>query len=236
MGALRPEARALIRTGKTAFRPEAGDRERVLQSLTRTLGESATAGAVRRTEPPAAGPAAFPAASWALGGLAAFAVGAGALWDTHPWTTSSSPVAVVASSAARPELAPAVAAVPSVNVNDLPLQSHAESPSISARVGTRSSAASSPSDSLPEEVRLLSKAEQQLGAGHADQALSTLSEHERRFPAGALAEERLAVRVQSLCALGRVSEAKAELAKVARTHPGSSLFDRARRFCGIDTP
>jgi hypothetical protein len=123
-----------------------------------------------------------------------------------------------------------------VNVDDLPVQSHAGNPSNSGRVVTRSSAASSPSDSLPAEVRLLSKAEQELGAGHADQALATLNEHERRFPGGALAEERLAVRVQSLCALGHVGEAKAELAKVAHTHPGSPLFDRARRFCGIDTP
>jgi outer membrane protein assembly factor BamD (BamD/ComL family) len=97
-------------------------------------------------------------------------------------------------------------------------------------------AAPSPSDSLPEEVRLLSKAEQQVGAGHADQALTTLNEHERRFPGGALAEERLAARVQALCALGRVSEAQAELAKLAHTHPRSAHFDRARRFCGIDTP
>jgi hypothetical protein len=32
---------ALIRAGRAAFRPDASDRERMLQSLTRTLGESA---------------------------------------------------------------------------------------------------------------------------------------------------------------------------------------------------
>jgi outer membrane protein assembly factor BamD (BamD/ComL family) len=100
----------------------------------------------------------------------------------------------------------------------------------------RSSAARSPSDSLPEEVRLLSKAEHQLSAGRADEALATLGEHERRFAGGALAEERLAARVQSLCALGRLSEAKADLAKLARSYPASVHFDRARRFCGIGTP
>jgi outer membrane protein assembly factor BamD (BamD/ComL family) len=100
----------------------------------------------------------------------------------------------------------------------------------------RSSPARSPSDSLPEEVRLLSKAEHQLSAGHADEALATLGEHERRFPGGALAEERLAARVQSLCALGRLGEAKADLTKLARSYPASAHFDRARRFCGIDTP
>ena len=99
--------------------------------------------------------------------------------------------------------------------------------------GTPSAAARVSSDSLPEEVRLLSRAEHQLSAGRADEALVTLAEHERRFPGGALAEERLAARVQSFCALGRTSEAKADLARLARSYPGSAQLDRARRFCGF---
>jgi hypothetical protein len=73
-------------------------------------------------------------------------------------------------------------------------------------------------------------------AGRAGDALATLGEHERRFPGGALAEERLAARVQALCALRRVNEARADLARLARTYPGSAHFDRARRFCGLDVP
>jgi hypothetical protein len=69
-----------------------------------------------------------------------------------------------------------------------------------------------------------------------DEALRTLGEHERRFPGGALAEERLAARIQSLCALGRISEAKSDLARLARACPRSAQVDRARRFCGIDAP
>jgi hypothetical protein len=207
----------------------------VLQSLTRTLGESATFGAARRTDPPAAGVAgALPTSPWLLGGLAALAIGAGVVVATHPWTTAPLKVAAPVSSA--PEAVLSTAAVPSVNAEDLPLESHGESRPTLAQPGTRSFAARSPSDSLPEEVRLLSKAEQQLSAGHANEALATLGEHERRFPGGALAEERLAARVQSLCALGRVSEAKADLAKLARAYPGTAHSDRARRFCGIDTP
>jgi hypothetical protein len=236
MADLRPEARALVRAGKTAFRPHAADRERVLQSLTRTLGESATLGAVHRTEPPAGAAGPFPLGSWVLGGLGALAIGAAVVLAMHPSTTASSRVAApMSSSISTVESAPS-AAVPSVNADDLPVQNHAESPSLLPRPGTRSSVARSPSDSLPEEVRLLSKAEQQLNAGHAAEALSTLGEHERRFPGGALAEERLAARVQSLCALGRVNEARGDLAKLARTYPGSAHFDRARRFCGIDMP
>ena len=114
--------------------------------------------------------------------------------------------------------------------------SRVESTSTSLRAGTRPSFVSAPSDSLPEEVRLLSRAEQQLSAGHADEALRTLGEHERRYPSGALAEERLAARVQSLCALGRVAEAKAALTKLARAYPQSPHLDRARKFCGFEAP
>ena len=102
MADLRPDARALIREGKTAFRPQAGDQERVLQSLTRRLGESATLGAARRTEPPAAGGAApFPVSPWVLGGLGAFAIAAGVIVATHPWTTTSSRAAAPISTSLR---------------------------------------------------------------------------------------------------------------------------------------
>jgi hypothetical protein len=236
MADLRPGARALVRAGRAAFRPQAEDRERVLQSLTRTLGESATLGAVRRTDPPAAVTGSAALSSWVLGGVGVLAIGAGVVVATHPWTKTSSPVAAPASSfVSVVEPAPS-GAVSSVNVEDLPVQVRPDPSTLSGH-GTRSSwVARSPSDSLPEEVRLLSKAEQQLNAGHAADALATLGEHERRFPGGALAEERLAARAQSLCALGRTSEAKADLAKLARSHPGSAYVDRARRFCGLDAP
>jgi hypothetical protein len=232
----RPDARALIRAGKTAFRPQAEDRERVLESLTRTLGEGATLGAVHRTEPPvgAAGP--FPLAPWVLGGLAALAVGAGVLVVTHPWMTPPPPVQALVSPALSTVEPAHSSTMPSVNADDLPVQARVESPSVLPRPAAPPSAARSASDSLPEEVRLLSKAEQQISAGHPAEALTTLGEHERRFPGGALAEERLAARVQSLCALGRVDEARIYLAKLARAYPGSPHFDRARRFCGIDMP
>ncbi len=83
---------------------------------------------------------------------------------------------------------------------------------------------------------MLSRAEQQLNSGHADVALVTLAEHERRFPDGALAEEGMAARVQSLCTLGRLAEARADLAKFARAYPRSPHLDRARRACVFDAP
>lgn len=97
------------------------------------------------------------------------------------------------------------------------------------RTATRLSA-----DSLPEEVRLLSRAEQQMNEGLAREALKTLADHERRFPAGALAEERMAARVQALCMLGRAAEARSDLARLGRAYPRSPQLERARQICRTD--
>jgi hypothetical protein len=241
----RPDARALIRAGRTAFRPQPSDRERVLQSLTQALGEGASAGAARHTQPPASVAGQSAVRNWVLGGLGALAVSAGVV-ATHPWTraTAGSSLTTPPTSSSIPASEPAFsAASPYLNTEDLPLQPQVESLPRYQRPGPLPTVARSPfparalpADSLPEEVSLLSKAEQQLNAGRAGDALKKLAEHERRFPNGALAEERLAARVLSLCALGRVGEARPELAKLGRMYPGSAHFDLARRLCGIDAP
>ena len=62
----------------------------------------------------------------------------------------------------------------------------------------------------------------------------SLAEHERRFPKGALTEQRIAARVEALCAVGSYPEARANLARLARAYPRSPHIDGARRFCGSD--
>jgi hypothetical protein len=229
---------ALIRAGRTAFRPEAADRERMLQSLTRTLGESALLdgsphGGLAKSAPTPR----FSVGAKLLGGVGALAVGAALVVAPHLWTktTPASGPAPVTSSilpAAQPEPLPGAPSVGEQTSVKPATPSVPDAP----RPSTRSSIARSSSDSLPEEVSLVSRAEQQLYAGHAEDALKTLGEHERRFPNGALAEQRMAARVQSLCTLGRTVDARADLTRLARAYPRSPQLDRARRFCGIDTP
>jgi hypothetical protein len=232
MSERKPELASLIRAGQTAFRPEPSDRDRVLQSLTRTLGEGALLGGRHPAASAKSAAMRLPVRGWILSGLGALTVGAGVVVAAHPWRATTSRAASVIPA---PEPAPSASA-PALPIADDPGPPRVEGAATSPRPATRASFASTPSDSLPEEVRLLSRAEQQLSAGHADEALRTLSEHERRFPSGALAEERLAARVQSLCALGRVAEAKADLTKLARAHPQSPHLDRARKFCGLESP
>jgi hypothetical protein len=88
------------------------------------------------------------------------------------------------------------------------------------------------SDRLAEEVAILSRAEKEFHAGRPASALQVLEEHRRKFPGGALVQERIAARVHALCALGRTTEAESELARLERVSPGSLQEGRAREACG----
>jgi hypothetical protein len=99
----------------------------------------------------------------------------------------------------------------------------------------RAPAAPRPVDNLAEEVALLSQASADLHAGRAAAALVVLDEHRRKFPHGALAQERTSARIQAMCALGSIKEAQAELARLARTSPRSPHLARARKACGSGT-
>jgi hypothetical protein len=84
-------------------------------------------------------------------------------------------------------------------------------------------------ESAREELALLSKARAALRAGDAASALSALDAKARgdtRFTA-----ERRALRVQALCAAGRVAEARAEAAALLRSEPSSLPRAAVARSC-----
>jgi predicted Zn-dependent protease len=85
---------------------------------------------------------------------------------------------------------------------------------------------------LAKEIAMLSQASADLHAGRPAAALTVLDEHQRKFPHGELGQERTSGRIQALCALGRMTEAQAELARLARTSPNSPHLARARKACG----
>jgi hypothetical protein len=231
MSELSRGAAALVRAGRTAFRPEASDRERMLQSLTGALGDGALLGGASQAPlAKSAAGARFLSWGWVLAGVGGLAVGAAVVVAPFVFTKTTPP-AVTPSVVSAPQ---PLTAMPNEG-EQAPAPPVAQGAVDSPRPSARSSLGHPP-DSLAEEVRLVSKAEQQLYAGHADDALKTLGEHERRFPNGALAEPRMAARVQSLCTLGRIADARADLTKLARAYPSSPQLDRARRFCGFSTP
>lgn len=84
---------------------------------------------------------------------------------------------------------------------------------------------------LSEEATLLQRAQSALAAKNPELALAVLAEHERRFAAGALAEERRAAKVLALCALGRVDEARALARAFVNAAPRSVLVPRLEHSC-----
>jgi hypothetical protein len=228
---LSPEARALVEAGREAFRPAADDQERILAALRARLGE-----------PPGAAPNAAGSGSSATGGigwtaLAAALVGVGLAIGGAVYALRGGEAHVSTPPAARPSVS-VVAPTPSAAQADpMPAGSVAPEASVTAPLPTPAAhalASRHTGDRLAEEVALMSRAETELHAGRYSNALRLLDEYRHEFPNGTLSQERLAARVQALCALGRVNEAEADLARLTRLSPESPHEGRARAACATN--
>jgi len=85
--------------------------------------------------------------------------------------------------------------------------------------------------SVAAEVALLRKVGAALRSGDAKGALVGVEEHARRFPNGALSEERDMERIVALCALDRRPEAARARDRFQRAYPASSHETRIRAAC-----
>ncbi|MBN1610841.1 MAG: hypothetical protein JW940_29690 [Polyangiaceae bacterium] len=106
---------------------------------------------------------------------------------------------------------------------------HAKEPS----VGAEDRAASGRSDSLRAEYALLEAAHRALEQGDTDAALLRLSEHQRQFGQGRLAQERQGIRVLALCMAERPG-AHQQAAVFLRSYPRSLLGPRIRQQCHLE--
>jgi len=207
-------ARSLLREGRAALEPSDADRLRNLEGLRLKLGDAALLGEAAAA--PAAAPSIVPAVSAVV---VALGVAGGVLWYAFRDTP---PPPQPAASVVAPVVAPLPVA-PEARAEPAPALSPSEPAPRPSASGRRST--------LAQEVALMSRAAASLQAGRAAEALKTLEEHQQKFPGGVLSEERLAARVQALCALGRRSQAEAELARLVRTSPRSPQVVRARQAC-----
>ncbi|WP_437736499.1 hypothetical protein [Sorangium sp. So ce1335] len=80
-------------------------------------------------------------------------------------------------------------------------------------------------DEAETEVQLLHRAQDAL-ATDAGSALALTLEHARRFPTGALGQEREIIAIRALLALGRAAEARARAASLLERFPGSAYRGR----------
>jgi hypothetical protein len=209
---LGPDARALIEASRGSLRPTAADRERILDALRTRI-------ALGPVPPPQ--PSALPAA--ASRGLVGSATGLGvALVGGLVWLLARPPEPLPL------VLAPALSIHQAVRAREVPVAP----PPITVVPSALPLEPLSPKragSSLAEEVALLSRAETELHAGRFGSALKQLDDYERRFPKGALRQEDVAARVQALCGLGRVAEARRQLERLS---PASPHAIRARAACG----
>lgn len=85
--------------------------------------------------------------------------------------------------------------------------------------------------SLGEEARLLARAQQALGAGSPAEALLHLDAHAKAFPSGSLIDARTALRIEGLCALGQISQARREATDFLRERPDSGVARKVAESC-----
>jgi hypothetical protein len=219
-----PQADALVRAARRALRPNQGDRERLLRLLLPLLGVTQGAGLAH----------AATATTATLAKLSAVLIAVSVVGGGLFLASGSQPPVVKAALSAPVERA--YISLPSLRLEPLPASPVHATPE-PALPRKPSQVAPHRADNLAREVEILSRAGAELHAGQAEAALAALDEHQRSFPSGALAPERLVARVRALCALGRLTEARIELERLARTSPNSPHEARARKTCGFgETP
>jgi hypothetical protein len=143
-------------------------------------------------------------------------------WVQHRVATQAPRIAISAPVVASPLTAPAVAKEPVVTPDDL-ARVQDNKPNASA---FPSPAPSGSASSLAAERSLLDEARHALARGEPGAGLAPLDRHAARYPKGILTEEREALAVRVLAALGNAEAAKARVESFHRQFP-NSLFTPA---------
>lgn len=196
-------------------RPDATAEARITAGVARAVGGAAPVGLGRRSL--VAGTAKVIVVAAALGGAL--------WWALRPAPMPSvpaSPTTVPGRTPAVVESPPQAEAVPPPPVAPAP---HAPPASRSAprRVGPKANAenaraATQPAEAPPSEWQLVRQAREAL-VSDPDASLRLTDEHARRYPHGALAQEREVIAVDALVRLGRRDDAKARADVLLRRFP-----------------
>ncbi len=245
MEPLSPAARAFLAMAKRGEAPSAADQERVQAALLAAL----TAPIPSDVPSPSKSPSPKGAAASLLGRsvpmprvLGALAVVFAAGVATGHAVTRSSTVThvlrppVVTTLATKPSEV-AAAASPIATAKDAAPERLPSAATGAPGLGAKAlhSASSLPSASVvpsldADEARSILRAKRSLSAGDPGQALRELEVHERTYPHGTLSEERDALRVLALCAMGR-PEGAGERARFLGSRPLSPYFARVQSAC-----
>jgi len=251
---LSDEGRRIVDEARAAYGPSDQDRSRVGASLWLrvTAAAGAASAASSGSSAAAAPPAGFLAGKGAVVGLAALVLAGGAsvgYWwsshDTRPRAPSSAGAGSARTAAevahpAPPSSTPSASELENARrderQDDKEIEPHARASRSRLTGPPRTThAKAAPAELGPDvagEIALLNDAQRALAGGQPDRALALLDRHARQFPRGSLSEERAAARIIALCALGRVTTARAEAAAFVRRAPASPLAERVQAACG----
>jgi hypothetical protein len=222
------DAKRLLDLTRAARTPGPDDKERVGRRLAGALvlgAASAHAGTSIATK--AVG--ASWAAKWVVLAMVATASGVGYL-ASH---SRSAPTVVQKPTAAPPAVESPQPAAIDPAVSDLPPDSgESDAPRNAESRRATVAKAPAPHATLSEELDLLHEAQAKWRSGNAAAALAVIGEHRARFPRSALAPERDALAVLSLCATNRVAEAKRLARHFLATAPRSPLKRSVEESCG----
>jgi hypothetical protein len=159
-----------------------------------------------------------------------------------PIATSPAPHGVAVNSVAPEPPAPVadVPVAPAAPKTEVarPLASHAPAPVVAppaASSGPSVSSGSLPDATGMDEVGLLERATRALGSDPQG-ALALTEEHARRFPSGALTQEREFVAIEALEALRRTGEASARIDRFRARFPGSAHLRRLEQLRTAPVP
>ena len=217
-------ARRVIAAGRDAPVPNEFVAARLRRSVERALDGSG-AGAARAKR----------RGTTLLVAFGAVAVG-GALFATELVSDRPQPASQVEGAPRRVEATPLPRPVEAPAREPRSLEPSAPPAPVSPSV--RPQAAQAPqsprSPQLAAEIALLARANAAVNSGNGRRALELLAEYDRKFPAGALAQERAATSVLALCAAGRTREARAAADRFTRRWQRSPLSARVLGSCAGD--
>jgi hypothetical protein len=248
MAELSAAARALLEAARSADDPTPEQRARADAAARSALALHGVTDLPPLDPPPAdsaahaanAGTAKLGAAlSWKLG-LGAVALLAAGFFTLRPAQPAAAPAPrpAVAAPAPAPAATQAPTAVPadpsvprSATVVDPPRRETRRQtrPSTLAHAGSVSPPPAAPT--LQAEVTLIASANALIRAERFAEAGRVLAAHARRYPRGALREERDALAVLALCNLGSREQARRALQRFLRSAPQSVVAQRVRTAC-----
>lgn len=93
-----------------------------------------------------------------------------------------------------------------------------------------------PTDSLAQENLLLRRAAEAAAAKKFGEALEATQQHAKQFPQSVMADLRRALRIESLCGLGKAKQARGEAHAFVTENPDAPMVDRINRACMTKTP